>query len=568
VADIRVDPPSLREAAAKLSDAADRTRKLAEDAAESAASAPPYDGQFGNQVQSMGSQAFAQMNAVATKLTVLSEALLLKADEFEAADLETQGGLAGLFAQFRSWLDSLGLPLGAQSTSPWAFLSPEFEWLFKDGGPEDEGEPWYTPLAIELSKAWNWCHQNVNVPMYESLETWSGIGENGNKIALYYLGQIWFAYDKVVNQPIYDGVETWRGNLDNARTIVQYSLARLWFGYDRAVNQRIYGVVEALPEDLGNLFVVQTPLSGPGGPISDWLATLTAADSSGNPISQVGTELANLMGNRITTVTFLDLPAGVVPWRGYVVLPEYMAGMPGSSLGADSLGFLSHEFTHVLERELPGEAYWPDGGLSLVGVRPIGDSTNYMEVVSEIVGLTVEYDLLAQSDPTAPRLGDIQDELATYTSSDAGNAVRYLVSTNQGVDVYRANYVHEQGISDHRIPIEGWDHWLKEMDFSDTAVQHIKDIAAQGTAQYTDPATIDPQTAQLVTPSSTPTTTPATTPTPTAAPTTTPTPTPTSTPTPTQSPTGTPTSTSSPSPTPTATPSSTPPSHPRPAVKP
>jgi len=561
--DIRVDPPALRQTAAKIRQAADRVLALAEEGEETAASAPSYDGQFGPQVQSMGLEAHAQMTAVATKLTALSDALLIKAEEFEAADHETEGGLAGLIAQFRAWIASLGRPQG----SPWLFLSPAFEWLFQDGGPDDNGQspqPWYATLAIELSKAWDWYHRSINLPLYDELAAWQGIDDNGRKIALYHLGQIWFAYDKVVNQPIYEGVETWKGNLDNARTIVMYGLARLWFGYDKAVNQPIYKGVEALPEDLGNLFVVQTPLSGPGGPISDWLTTLAAADTSGNPISQVGTELANLIGDRTTTVTFLDLPAGVVPWRGYVLLPEYMAGMPGTSLGAGNLGFLSHEFTHVLERELPGEAYWPDGGLSLVGVRPIGDSTNYMEVLSEIVGLTIEYDHRITANPADPLLPGIRDQLATYTGSDAPNAVRVLVhdswnSNDEAANgVYRNNYVHELSVDDHRIPQESWDHWLREMGFSDASIKHIEDLASHGAAKYIDESLVDPQTGVPVTTASTPTGTtqtgslPSITPTPVPSPT----PTPTSTPSPTQTPTSsaTPSPTSTPSPTATATP--------------
>ena len=115
--DIRVDPPALRQAAAKFREAADRLLTLAEEGEETAASAPSYDGQFGPQVQSMGLEAHAQMTAVATKLTALSEALLIKAEEFEAADRETEGGLAGLFGQFRAWIASLGRPQGPLALS-------------------------------------------------------------------------------------------------------------------------------------------------------------------------------------------------------------------------------------------------------------------------------------------------------------------------------------------------------------------------------------------------------------------------------------------------------------------
>ena len=552
--DIRVDPPALRQTAAKFRQAADRLLALAEEGEETAASAPSFDGQFGPRVQSLGLEAHAQMTAVATKLTVLSDALLIKAEEFEAADHETEGGLAGLFAQFRAWIASLGQPQG----SPWLFLSPAFEWLFQDVDPPDEGEPpqpWYGPLAIELGKAWNWYHQNVNVPIYESLETWRGIGENGNKIALYYLGQIWFAYDKVVNQPIYEGVETWRGNLDNARTIVLYGLARLWFGYDKLVNQPIYAGIEALPDKAENLMVVQWPGSPGNGPLTDAFAQMSTKDANGDWISPVGAELTELIGERAIVVTYLDINAGAVPLGfapfgiqlgGYVILPEVYAGLPASSLQPDDMGFYAHESTHVLERNLNDPRYWPTGGLSFGGVRPLGDSTNYMEVVSNIVGLTVEYDLLSQSSPGDARLDDIQDALATYTDADALNASRYLVKSNPGIDVYRANYLHELNISDHRIPAGGWDYWLGEMGFSEEAFQHIRDIASQGTPEYVDPSKIDPQAAQLVTPTQTPTATPTSTPTSTPTPTPTASPSASPTPSPPSSPTATPTPTSNP----------------------
>jgi uncharacterized protein YukE len=543
--DIRVDPPALRQTAAKFRQAADRVLALAEEGEETAASAPSYDGQFGPQVQSMGLEAHAQMTGVATKLTALSDALLIKAEEFEAADRETEGGLAGLFAKVRAWIASLGQPQG----SPWLFLSPAFEWLFQDVDPPDEGEPpqpWYGPLAIELGKAWNWYHQNVNVPIYESLETWRGIGENGNKIALYYLGQIWFAYDKVVNQPIYEGVDTWRGNLDNARTIVLYGLARLWFGYDKAVNQPIYG-----------LYAVQGPGADSDGPITGYLDKFSSVDASGNVISPVGAELTGLIQGRQdgVTITFIDFNAGIVPWQGHVVLPPNFAD--GGQLGsAGNVGLVGHELTHVLERDLNDPMYWPSGAPALGGARLVGDSTNYMEVLSNIVGQTVEHDYLSQIPPASrvqsqtDRLLKIEDNLATYTDADALNATRYLVKSDNSIEVYRDNYVHELGISDHRIPAGGWDHWLKTMGFTDTAIQHISDIASQGTAVRVDPAELSSQNGLLVTPTPTPTASPTATPTGTA------TPTPPSPATPTATQPATPTSSSTPSASATSTPPS------------
>ena len=371
----RLAPPAFRHFATRIRGLGERHRSLAKQVEAGAESAPSYDGQFGNHVQSMGSEIFAQAGATAAKLSLLSEALLIKADEFEAAELETESGLAGLFAQFRSWLDSLGRPQGAQPTSLWAFLAPEFEWLFKDGGPADEGEPWYTPLAIELSKAWNWYHRNVNQPIYDSLETWRGIRENGNKIALYYLAQIWFAYDKTVNQPIYESAETWRGNLDNARTVVLYSLARAWFGYDKAINEPIYGAVDAVK----NLHTVQGPGADPDGPITGYLTAFSSVDAAGNSISPVAADVTKLIEGRqdAVTITFVDFHAGVVPLQGYVILPPSFAD--GGQVNAPgNVGLVAHELTHVLERDLNDPGYWPNGLAPHAAGFPyfIGDSTN------------------------------------------------------------------------------------------------------------------------------------------------------------------------------------------------
>ncbi len=551
MADIHVDPSSLREAAEKLIEASDQLDGLGDEAMQVAAGAPSYDGQFGNQVQSMGLEAHASLGVLAIQLSELSDALLLKADEFEAADAETLEGLGGLMARFRGLIDSLARPTGLAGSFP----SPVFAWLFQvdEPSPEDEeSEPWFGPLAIELAKAWNWYNQNVNQRLIDGMDQWSGIGENGQRIAQYYMAQLWFAYDETVNKPISESTETWQGNAASARTIVLYSLARLWFGFDKTVNQPINRAIDVLPERAENLNLTQGPGPDPTGPLAPTLAALSAVDSSGDSISLVGSELATMIEERGVSVTFLDVNFGVVPLEGRVVLPEYLAG--AAPVGAGNVSFAAHEFTHVLERDLNDPAYWPSGWPSLGGARVVGDSTNYMEVVSNIVGLTVEYDVLSQSDPLAPRLVDIQNDLATYADSDPLNATRYLVSESWDPNdlganaVYRANYVHELTVADHRIPTDGWDYWLREMGFSDAAVAHIDDIASQGSAEYVDPATIDVQTGQVVTPTPSPTAMPSATPTSTSTPTVTPTPTPT--------PTATPTSTSSTPPP--ASPSSTP----------
>jgi hypothetical protein len=174
-----------------------------------------------------------------------------------------------------------------------------------------------------------------------------------------------------------------------------------------------------------------------------------------------------------------------------------------------------------------------------------------MEVLSYIVGETVEYDLLVEKSSTAllsavetRRLQDIENNLATYTQPDEYSGTVYVVQQYNKVDVYKDNFVLEASLSDHRIPDGGWDHWLLEMGFSDEGVAHIRAIAGRGTPVAVDPSRFDPNSGELlpvpsVTPAATSTTTPSPTPTPT------PSPSPTDTPTPTATSTQTPTQTAS-----------------------
>jgi len=550
---IRVNPSLLRQAAGEISRLAQELRSAGDRARQATQHAPGYDGQFGPPVASIGSEAVARVQAEAARLTEASAWLLARAEAFEAADAQSQQGLR---SQLSGWIHS-----ERSMELPWIFSAPLIQWLLGDEipqGVEDPNDPWWKQLVLEFAKAWNWYHQNINQGIYDSVDAWRGIDENARKIAQFYLAQLWFLYDKTVNRAIYESAETWKGNTSNARTIVLMSLARLWFGYDRAVNQRINWAVDVLPERAENLDRTQGPGPDPNGPIGPSLARLSETDASGNPVSQVGSELATMIEARGVSVTFLDVGFGAVPLEGRVVLPEYLADAAPSDPG-----FVAHELTHVLERDLNDAAYWPSGGLSVEGARfpiPLGDSTNYMEVVSNIVGLTVEYDVRFADDPKDPGLAGILDNLATYADADALNATRFLIRESWDVNnaeanaIYRANYAHEFTVADHRIPAGGWDSWLKQMGFSDAAVQHIQALASQGTAEYVDPVSLDPTSGLPVTATPTATATPTSTPTPTALPTSTPTLTPTPTPTPLSTPSPSPIS----SPTPSATPSAPP----------
>jgi hypothetical protein len=181
-----------------------------------------------------------------------------------------------------------------------------------------------------------------------------------------------------------------------------------------------------------------------------------------------------------------------------------------------------------------------------------------MEVVAYIIGETVQYDLLETrlADPnlTPPERLPIQNEMArlatniaTYTSSDQLNANRYMVQQHPGSLIYQWNHFRESIIPGHRIPPGGWEQTLREIGFTDKAIQHILDIPANHNAT---PIVVGEGEVSLLGNVRTPTPTPTSTPTPTASSTPTPTTTQTATPSPTQQTTPTPSTTSTPTSTP------------------
>ena len=226
---------------------------------------------------------------------------------------------------------------------------------------------------------------------------------------------------------------------------------------------------------------------------------------------------------------------------------------------------MAHELTHALQRHLADPLNWPDGKfppllqldqadpslLPLALARPIGDSTNHMEVVAYIVGETVQYDLLQAEltalPPTDPLRSPVQDlmeaienDLATYTGPDALNANRWMLKSRPGAFFYQWNYVTESLIPGNRIPSGGWEQSLRDIGFSDASIAHIQAIASQGTAQVVGPGEVGPL-GDIRTPTPTPSPTPTGTPTPTASPTASITPTASATPTAASSPSPTPT---------------------------
>jgi len=300
------------------------------------------------------------------------------------------------------------------------------------------------------------------------------------------------------------------------------------------------------------IMLVQAPGLPADGPITAGFLNMSRTDSSGEPISLVGYELAALVAQRTVNVSFIDIGGGASPWKGRIVIDDlYLA--PDEMETPFGSGLLAHELTHDLHRELNDPVYFPSGGprLSHPARGVVGDSTNYMEVMAYIVGETVEYDLLSEKEQTIGlvpfeqvRMRAIENDLATFTDPDAWNATRYVVKSHPGAAVYERNYVVELGVGDHRIPQGSWDRWLMEIGLSGDAVDHIRSIAARGTAEYIDPAMIDAKSGAYITP----------TPTSVVSPTPSATPTPPATPTPTATPAATITAQGMPSPTQSTTP--------------
>ena len=242
------------------------------------------------------------------------------------------------------------------------------------------------------------------------------------------------------------------------------------------------------------------------GPISPCLKALSGYAQEGLPhlsngngdrsISPVGADLARIYAQRRLRVLFVDTRgSGVAPWRGLIILDTEFRG-DGQIKSPATMGMIAHELTHLLEREFNQPHYWPSGGLRpAFGRRWIGDSTNYMEVLSYLVGWTVEYDfILARS--SAPErssqqhardertLGTIRDRLATLTGPDPRNACRLMLKLFPNNAVYRQNFQVENRTPDGRIPPGSWHSWLRQMGFSSQAVDHIMILASRGHAEW------------------------------------------------------------------------------------
>ena len=104
---IVVNPEGLRETAGLLREKQDRLAALEKDILASAGDAPSYEGQFGPKVRALASEGSAPLRAVSGDVGRAIEELERIADNFEAADRETQQQLAQFSTDILSRLDGL-----------------------------------------------------------------------------------------------------------------------------------------------------------------------------------------------------------------------------------------------------------------------------------------------------------------------------------------------------------------------------------------------------------------------------------------------------------------------------
>lgn len=259
---------------------------------------------------------------------------------------------------------------------------------------------------------------------------------------------------------------------------------------------------------LASIFSNKIPLyrqrrrSPDAGPIAPGLKAMCAVDASDKPISRAGVELARFVNRRGLWVAFLPTGGeGASPWSGMILLDSSLQGLEQASpFGA---GMVAHECTHVLQRDWMDPHFWPSGFLRINPfTRWFGDSTNYMELLSYIVGWTIEYDLASYKRHHTPvnssekkkldrTLRAIENHLATLTDLDSANAIRYLIKLFYTSFFYTQNYRKELRVEDKRIPRGGWAHWLKRLGFSRKTIEHIQTIADQGKKEDVDKHEID-----------------------------------------------------------------------------
>ena len=209
---------------------------------------------------------------------------------------------------------------------------------------------------------------------------------------------------------------------------------------------------------------------------------MSAQQSSGEPVSPVGSDVARLIQAFNVRVVFLPTRgSGATPWGRMIVLDTSYRDA-GQTQSPARVALIAHEMVHVMQRELGDPEFWPSGGFRpSLSRRWIGDSTNYMEVLAYVVGASVEIDLLPVHEST--KIRQLSNWLATVAGNDVINATRAVVKRYKNNSIYRQNYREEVRTPGRRIPSQHWAHWLRVIGFEGQTIEHIRNLAAVGQAK-------------------------------------------------------------------------------------
>lgn len=212
---------------------------------------------------------------------------------------------------------------------------------------------------------------------------------------------------------------------------------------------------------LAKYISVQTQRPGlmTGDPLTEYLNIM------GDTV--VGRDLEYLFYWKKTRVVFAPIGGyGVAPFRGTIILDNMYRDRP---METKYLTIVAHELTHLLQREINHPEWFPSGSFKpSLTKRWIGDSTNYMEVLAYIVGWSIWYDLT--SNPI------IQHDLGTHIKAITGNkyeACQHIRGRFYWVDVYKKNQILESRTPLNRIPPMEWWECLRDMGFSNKAIDRV-----------------------------------------------------------------------------------------------
>jgi len=258
VTQIRVDPSLLRQSAQELAQRAEEMRRLGDQVWLTAADAPSYDGQFGPKVRALADEGRAHLHAQAERLGALGEQLIARAEAFEAADLESQSAFRQLASTIHNWIIDTGYLGPLVRLAKLIGLGNLMPAGGRAAGHNGERPPWWVPIFLGTAQGWFDLDERLLGPLRETL----------------------------VQLP-----QTWSQNLEYVRILAAFYSSQAQDWIDQHVGRPIEELLAKLPQ-------LQEPGLPADGPLTTAMLTLSAVDSNGNPISQVGYELVQLIEAR------------------------------------------------------------------------------------------------------------------------------------------------------------------------------------------------------------------------------------------------------------------------------